>query len=592
MIDSKTIPKYVTELEIPPVFKPKLIYNEEYKKCTKFYEVDMVETKVQMLPLGYPKTDVYAYAGLVYSKNNFKGEYKATVPGPTFITYANDPIEVKWNNKIETPHIFPVDPTLHWANPNNMPTPKPPFKSYPPGYPLAQYPVPTVIHLHGGESESKYDGFPESWFTYDGKVGQAYETNVYRYLNEQQSSTLFYHDHALGITRLNVYAGLVGAYLLKDPCNYLDDECKSPLPTGKYDIPLIVQDRSFNEDGSSFFSADGDNPSTHPYWRRFFYGNTITVNGKTWPNLNVEQTAYRFRIVNASNSRFYKFKLSNNQKLVQIATDGGYLRHPAYMDVIELAPAERAEIVIDFSEICIGEEIILLNVTEDDETDKDTTGQVMKFKVKYKDCNKPICLPIKLNDIPKLQPNVSKRVVTLNSLNNDEGVQALFLNGQKWEAPVSENVLVGSIQIWEIVNLANGPHPIHIHLADAQLINRQKIDKASYLNDWECINGQQPLNHPTKIIDPDTYLKGEPIEPKDNENGWKDTIVCPPGCVTRLVLAMYPSRLDPCCTEPGKNLFPFDPSSFPGYVWHCHMLDHEDNEMMRPMQIINENDDY
>lgn len=586
MIDSSTIPKYVSQLEIPPIFKPKYEYDDYYSEYVPFYDIDIVETKVQMLPEGFPETTVYAYAGLVYSQNNKKGEYKATVPGPTFMVYTNEGISVKWNNKIKNSHILPVDPTLHWANPNNMQKPVYPFYNYPPGYLKAQYPVPTVVHLHGGETESKYDGFPESWFTYNEKVGPSYITNVYKYLNRQQSSTLFYHDHTLGITRLNVYAGLSGAYIIKDLNNYLDDYKTTPLPTGKYDIPLIIQDKSFKKDGSLYFSSEGENPSTHPYWRRFFYGNTNVVNGKVWPNLNVEKTAYRFRIVNSSNSRFYKFKLSNNHNIIQIGSDGGYLEKPVFMDEIYLAPAERADIIIDFSKTFIGEEILLLNVNyEDGETDKHTTGQVMRFKVMDSSCQKHICLPRRLNNIPKLQENISKRIVTLNSLNNDGGVQALLLNGQTWDSMVSEDSVVGSIQVWDIVNIANGPHPIHIHLADSQVINRQRIDKESYLNDWNLINGQQPLQGPTKTIDPKAYLIEEPIEPLENEKGWKDTVVCPAGYVTRLVLAMYPSVLDPCLAKPGINLFPFDPSTFPGYVWHCHMLDHEDNEMMRPLSI-------
>lgn len=586
MIDSRRIPKYVSQLEIPPIFKPKYRYDDYYLKYVPCYDVDIVETKVQMLPEGFPKTTVYAYAGLVYSSHNSTEEYVATVPGPTFIAYTDEGISVKWNNKIKNKHILPVDPTLHWANPNNMQKPTYPFCMYPPGYEKAQYPVPTVVHLHGGETESKYDGFPGSWFTHDGKVGPEYVTNVYKYLNRQQSSTLFYHDHTLGITRLNVYAGLSGAYIIKDLNNYLDDNKITPLPCGKYDIPLIIQDKSFNCDGSLYFSADGENPYVHPYWRRFFYGNTNVVNGKVWPNLNVEKTAYRFRIVNSSNSRFYRYKLSNGQKIIQIGSDGGYLEKPVYMDEIYLAPAERADIIIDFYNCSKGEEILLLNVNyEDGETYEDTTGQVMRFKVKYNSCQKPVCIPRKLNDIPKLHENVSKRVVTLNSLNNDYGVEALLLNGQAWYSPVSEESLVGSIQVWEIVNIANGPHPIHIHLADSQVINRQLIDKDSYLNDWNQINGQQPLQGPTKTIDPKAYLLGDPIEPSQNEMGWKDTVVCPAGYVTRLVLAMYPSVLNPCLANPGVNLFPFDPSTFPGYVWHCHMLDHEDNEMMRPLKI-------
>jgi len=179
LINPDLIPTYVSQLDTSPIFKPIYKYDWHYKKCVPTYDVDMVETEVQILPEGFPKTQVYAYGGIVYSPCSKKGEYKATVPGPTFIAYTDEKITVKWNNKIENPHIFPVDPTLHWANPNNMPKPTPPWNEYPPGYPLAQYPVPTVVHLHGGETESKYDGFPKSWFTHDGKVGPAYETNIY-----------------------------------------------------------------------------------------------------------------------------------------------------------------------------------------------------------------------------------------------------------------------------------------------------------------------------------------------------------------------------------------------------------------------------
>lgn len=587
MMDSKIIPKYQTELTIPPVFMPTQKYDKFYKCCVPTYEVDMVEAEVQMLPACFPKTKVYAYAGMVYAENNCCGEYRASVPGPTFMEEAGQAISVIWNNRIKGKHLFAIDPTLHWANPNGMVTPEYPFQPYPEGYLLAQEPVPTVVHLHGGETESKYDGFPDSWFTHNGKNGPMYETNEYKYLNQQQSSTLFYHDHTLGITRLNVYAGLSGAYLISDPYNYLDNIDCTPLPSGKFDIPLMVQDKSFDEDGNLSFSAEGDVPDVHPYWRRFFYGNTIVVNGKVWPKLDVEQTAYRFRIINASNSRFYKFKLSNCQPIIQIGTDGGYLERPVYLDELYLAPAERADVIIDFSGACLNDDICLLNVNyEDGQTNPDTTGQVMLFKVMSPSCQKPLCLPRRLNEIPKLCENISKRVVTLNSLNCNDDVLALLLNGKVFAANTTEYSVVGSIQVWEVVNLANGPHPIHIHLADSRLVNRQKIDVDSYRHDWEQINGPMPIAGHIKEINPDSYCTEEPLEPPENENGWKDTIVCPPGYVTRIMLAMYPSILDPSKIKPGKNRFPFDPSTLPGYVWHCHMLDHEDNEMMRPMKVV------
>lgn len=585
MIDSKTIPKYNSDLTILPVFKPIYKYDCETHRCIPNYKIDILQIETQMLPEGYPKTTAYGYGGTVYCDDN-KEKYVASTPGSSFITNTNEPISVKWVNKIDTPHILPVDPTLHWANPNNFVVPEKPWPPFPPGFPEAQFPVPTVTHLHGGESEPKYDGFPDSWFTFNGIKGPSYETNVYRYLNKQQSSNLFYHDHTLGITRLNVYAGLTGPYIIKDPCNILDCKICSPLPQGKYDIPLVIQDKSFNEDGSLYFPSNGINPDTHPYWRPSFFGNTNVVNGKVWPNLNVKKRPYRFRIVNSSNSRFYTFKLSNNEDFIIIGTDSGYVETPIYTDEITLSPAERIDIIIDFSTFK-DEKVLLLNVNKNSPTDKETTGQVMQFKLekcKY-NCD-PLKLPCKLNNIPKLQQNVSKRVVILNSARNEGGLEALLLNGQVWGAPVSEKPIVGSTQVWEIVNITGGPHPIHIHLIDFQVLNRQDINSELYAQNFNAINGPSPLKEPTKIIDPDTYLIGDPSKPTPSERGWKDTVIAYPGQVTRIIVPMFPSITNPKNVKLGKNLFPFDPSSFPGYVWHCHLLDHEDNEMMRPMEII------
>ncbi|HCQ88759.1 MAG TPA: hypothetical protein DIU45_02060 [Clostridium sp.] len=306
-----------------------------------------------------------------------------------------------------------------------------------------------------------------------------------------------------------------------------------------------------------------------------------------WPNLNIKKRPYRFRIVNSSNSRFYTFKLSNNKDFIIIGTDSGYAEKPIYVDQITLSPAERIDVIIDFSKFT-DEKVLLLNVNENSPLDEETTGQVMQFKIEKCKYNcRPLKLPCKLNNIPKLQETFSKRVVVLNAAINEGGLEALLLNGQLWHAPVSEKPLVGSTQVWEIVNITGGAHPIHIHLINFQVLNRQAIDGTSYANDFNVINGSSPLSHPTKIIDPDTYLIGKPIKPTPSECGWKDTVIAYPGQVTRIIVPMFPSIEDPKEVKLGDNLFPFDPSDFPGYVWHCHLLDHEDNEMMRPMVIVN-----
>ena len=245
-------------------------------------------------------------------------------PGPTFEAIRNIPVMVKWINKLKCSNRFAVDPMLHWANPNDIKMDPPmPWPTFPNGFPEAQRPITTVTHLHGGEVSSIYDGHPDAWFTYNGKRGPAFVTSMYSYPNKQQPTTLWYHDHSLGVTRLNIYAGLAGFYLLRD--SYNSSKKKSELPEGKYEIPIVIQDRSFHTDGSFSFYNEGINPDIHPYWVPEFIGDTIMVNGSVWPNLNVERRQYRFRLLNGSNARFYNLTMSNCMEFTQIGTDGGFL---------------------------------------------------------------------------------------------------------------------------------------------------------------------------------------------------------------------------------------------------------------------------
>ncbi|OGO76949.1 MAG: copper oxidase [Clostridiales bacterium GWB2_37_7] len=591
-LNPNNIPKFVNQLFIPPLFEPfKYKSPINCKVKSHNYRVNISQFKQQILPDGFPETTVWGYGGRV--KDPIKGtiiqNYYST-PGPTIKAIRHIPINVKWVNNLTVSHPLAVDPTLHWADPNNTGMPMPPFPTFPPGYPLAQSPVPIVTHLHGAETEPASDGYPSAWYTYKEAIkGSDYIKSRYHYVNDQESATLWYHDHALGITRLNVYMGLAGLYILQDPHNPLDGN-HSRLPQGEYDIPLVIQDRSFLDDGSLAFPNVGVTPDVHPYWRPTFVGNTIMVNGKVWPNLDVAPRQYRFRILNGSNTRFYNLAFSNQMPFIQIATDGGYLPKPVQLVSLLIAPAERIEILVDFSKLTPGTKLILNNTANapfpnGNPPDPQTTGQIMQFTVLERPAVTPPPLPEVLNVLPSLKRNSKIRTLTLFVDGSPTKPLEVLLDGQKWSAPISELPLVGATEDWQIVNLTNGAHPIHIHLIQFRLVSRQDFLASNYTNDWLSLNGQPPFDHPTKVLPVEPYLQDGPTNPPAHEDGWKDTIQAYPGQVTTIRVRFAPQQAEN--SIPGVNQFPFDPSVEPGYVWHCHMIDHEDNEMMRPYKVIN-----
>ncbi len=587
-LDPSIIPKYVNQLVIPPVYKPTIVTDPVTdEEISHNYTITVTEFKQQILPSKFPKTTVWGYEGIIEDSNTGEPVCFRNSPGATFEAIRDIPVNVQWVNNLIEPHLLAVDPTIHWANPNNIPRPLPPFPPFPPGFPLAQSPVPIVTHLHGGEVRSDSDGGPDSWFTAgEEKKGPAFSTSRTNYPNQQEPTTLWYHDHSLGITRLNVYAGLAGFYLLRDPKNPIEPL----LPSGPYEIPIVIQDRSFNEDGSLLFPTNGVNPDIHPYWIPEFVGDVIMVNGVVWPNLNVERRQYRFRLLNGSNARFYNLKLSNDQSFIQIGSDGGFLPFPVTLTELLIGPGERADIVIDFSIVDPGTTIILRNdanipFPDGDPVDPDTVGQIMQFTVLDTNVIPPNNLPAELNDIPVFIPD-KHRVLTLIEVMGPGGPIEVLLDGQKWGAPISELPMVGSTEEWEIVNLTEDSHPIHLHLVQFLLDNRQNLDAERYEEDWILLNGEPPLSHPTIPLPLEPYLQGNPIDPNLNERGWKDTVIMNPGQVTRIKVRFAPQNVNPKKVKPGVNLYPFDPTFGPGYVWHCHILDHEDNEMMRPFKVI------
>jgi FtsP/CotA-like multicopper oxidase with cupredoxin domain len=607
-IDPIDIPKWENQIAgPPPVFVP---------NGGDHYTITAKRITQQILPPSMNKmTPVFAYGGK--AKDAITGkEFPKPIwnsPAPSFEVKRGDAIQVKWINAITVPHLFPVDPTLHWASPDPdcmLMDMAGPFPLYPPGFTgknnkfgcNAQSNVPIVTHVHGLEVQSDSDGNPDAWFTANGIHGPAYSGGpkkanyaVFDYPNDQPATTLWYHDHALGVTRLNPTAGLAGFYLLRDP----KDKVAPLLPSGKYEVPLAIQDRIFNEDGSLWFTQVGDNPDVHPYWDPEFFGNTIMVNGLVWPNMDVDQGQYRFRLLDGSNARFYTLSFDNGGEplpFTVIGTEGGYLKAPVILTDLTIAPGERWDVLVDFSALDPGTTVLMTNTANapfpdgDPEMNADpaTTGQIIQFTVQDHQGFSPKTLPATLNPTlkgtswPTLPAPTKERSLVLYEVMGANGPLEVLLDGQKWAAPVSELPVLGSTEEWTIIDLTGDTHPIHTHLAQFQLVNRQLFDSDAYTADWITANDNLmppfPLDHPTVHLDATQYLIGDPIPPPANEIAWKDTIQMNPGEVTRIRLRFSP--ID------GSKNYPFDATEGPGYVWHCHIIDHEDNEMMRPFVVI------
>jgi spore coat protein A len=395
--------------------------------------------------------------------------------------------------------------------------------------------VRTTIHLHGGHVSASNDGYPEDWFT-PGHYRRAL------YPNRQRGATLWYHDHSMGITRLNAMMGLAGLYLLHDP-----EEKRLGLPGGRYDIPLVLQDRILDSSGQIVYPVG---PDTEAPWVPEFLGTHMLVNGRVSPYLDVEPRLYRFRILNASNARILQLSLTPEQRFFQIGTDGGLLPEPVALSEMWLAPAERGEILIDFRGR-EGRRLMLVNHAPAPYPSGGgpVPGLVMQFRV-----SRPLGrdieggrVPDTLVRVPRLQETqaVNTRRLRLIEIMPAKGQpHRLLLDGRRFMDPITEDPVKGSIEIWELVNTTVDTHPIHLHAVHFQLLDRHTFDARRWQRTSEVV------------------LTGKPMQAEPQERGWKDTIICPPAQVTRIIT--------PFLGEPGR------------FVWHCHMLEHEDNEMMRP----------
>jgi len=659
-LDPSGVAKFVTPLVKPPVLPRKGKINAQGMKNAEYYEIAMKEFLQQILPnvpgvplANHPMTTVWSY-GPADKTPSLANRY--FYPAFTIENKWRKPTVVKWVNGLDPtkPHILPVDPTLHWASPIGARDTRPdrdPSDAYwshgllDPTDGRYIGPVPMVTHVHGAHTHQESDGYPEAWYLPAGATGVNWTAGTYfdifdpgdgsfgagfaefAYPNDQRATTLWYHDHTLGMTRLNVYAGPAGFYLIRGgPDDQVGGVLPGPAP-GVGDDPAFFEGLTPGDftDPNVFIpgNACGGFSDVAPIWQPEFFGNMMVVNGQTWPFLEVEPQLYRFRLLNGCNSRFLVLEFENPAvKVWQIGADGGFLPAPVLLNdnppdgstpggtaKLLMGPAERADVIVDFRGVTPGSPSAtfrLLNLGPDEPfggfptpaSDAASTGQVMEFRVLPP--GPMSALPGAFSEpgnlvLPAITPPVLPGGPYTNprplSLNEEESATVKVLvdaNGDwitpvvlacgdpnavpfgptaallgtydpatgvptpmMWSEnvdPISENPAVGSTETWEIYNFTADAHPIHIHLVQFQVVDRQPL---------------APLDA-DGVATPPAFPTGTARGPEAGETGFKDTLIVYPGEVARVQ-----ARFD----IPGR------------YVWHCHIVEHEDNEMMRPYRV-------
>jgi FtsP/CotA-like multicopper oxidase with cupredoxin domain len=605
-------------------------------KNIDYYEIAMRQFTQQILPAGLPATTVWGYGPA------FAGATPAIFNAPSLTIEAKHgtPVRVKWLNQLVDaqgnylPHLLAVDPTLHWANPpggtdgRDM---RPMFEVTPPPY---AGPVPMVTHVHGSEGVGdESDGYAEAWYLPDaanipsgyategtwydyfkakatGKFGVTWGPGygIFQYVNTQRAGTAWYHDHTLGMTRLNVYAGPAGFFIIRGGPGdaVMDSRTAKPAalpgpapaigdPSGVayYEVPIAIQDRAFNADGSLFYPwsreffdgiAGPYLPTTDisPIWNPEFFGNCMMVNGNTWPFLKVEQRRYRFRLLNGCDSRFLILDFGNvpGVQVWQIGNEGGFLPAPVNMTALNggkllMGPAERADLIVDFTGVNLGS-YVLNNLGPDEPfgggtpnedfepADPGSTGSVMQFQVVRRVGNDKSTPPAFLQ-LPAITPltggaprplalleemsgdfDDAPAETRLGTVSGDPNTGVGTWTALKWEDPVTENPNVGDTEVWEFYNATADAHPMHVHEVQFQVVNRQDILVNESTGQVMVVPGSTPQL------------------PEPWEAGFKDTVISYPNQVTR-IRARFQTA--------GQ------------YVWHCHIVEHEDNEMMRPYRV-------
>lgn len=721
-LDPLSIPKYVTNLVIPPVMKQITMGEEgDDEDVTDNYRIAVRQFKQQILPNGLPATTVWGYGPQSDPTPTVAPDPRSqfNYPAYTIETTANRRVDVRWINGLVDqtggylPHLLPVDQTLHWANPSKDCMHGDPRTDCMGKDPAAyRGPVPMITHVHGSHVDPDSDGNPEAWWLpaannipagyarsgqlFDDATGSKNGNRGYAdfsYRNDQPATTLWYHDHTLGMTRTNVYAGPAGFWLVRggayDGGTDVNTNKKAVLPgpapvagqgllalntpgnkvrNAIREIPLVIQDRSFNSDGSLFYPGDraffegmipealqvlfAPSSDVAPIWNPEAFFNVMVVNGTSWPKLDVAKAGYRFRLLNGSNSRFINLALfvvkpngeiDQTQEIpfYQIGADQGFLPQVVRVKVGEqialtpgadepvsnpsqdnqrallMAPAERTDVIVDFSNLPDGTVVRMINTAPDspfggfpaDPADQETTGQVMQFVVKQvltgakgsTDGKTTMVANLKLNAENQLSAPVVTRLVSLNEESSSnvcvpvdaEENFVLDEHGNLVQAPCdadgvgafgpsaaklgtvtgSGESAVGIPLQWTDETGASQPTKVTLKSRATMTVNVTEAPKLGDIEEWQIYNftaDAHPIHlHPVRFeVVKRTLLDGSPSQHGDlppGESGFKDTGISYPGEITTIRIK-------------------FD---LPGlYAWHCHIIEHEDNEMMRPFVVL------
>lgn len=612
LLDPAKQPKFVKNLPIPAVI-------DATKGGT--FVVNIGETK-QWLGLVGPdgthlKTTVWGYG---------QAGKAITYPGPTFVAERGHPIQVIWQNHLPlTGQFLPVDTSIMHAVTTQRGA------------------VPISTHLHGGHTAASSDGEPDAWYTRNFKeTGPGFVSPVDTYNNDQPSATLWYHDHALGYTHYNVYAGLAGFYLLRD-ANEDNLVATGVLPGRKYEAGAAIQDRAFTSDGQLYLPAFANDPipgtkdpvtgvyqtvqdmlgpdftGTYPSVTPEFFGDFILVNGMAWPKFDADPGAYRFHLLNGSDSRFFVLQPDNPWvKVTLVGSDGGLLPHAITImdgdgvqeagEQLVLAPGDRADVVFDFSAPQLrGHSMTLLNYGPAYEPFKgmnpdgslaggvvvanpatDPIGQVMRFDVGAKDrvVNTATVTDGTVLDAsytPLLESDAAHtrkvglfegrdqfgRVTpTLGVAENTTDIDgnAVPFGPLSFDAPATETPTAGTTEVWDIFNLTADAHPIHLHLTQFQVLARHEISFIDANDDGvpDNVRGSADITAGSNALT-DDVVEGAALPLSAMDQGWQDTITLAPNQSISIIA-------------------PFDMAG--DYVWHCHILSHEEHDMMRPLTVL------
>ncbi len=596
---------WVDPLPVPPVATT--TYKPLISPWADFYEINMTASQHKFhRDLGPATVWTYGQPG------------KAPVlMGPTIVAKSGRPVVIKYINDLPAAlDDFPLKNAIDLTIPGS------------PGFGLDQVPPGAAIpHLHGGKTAARFDGTPMQWWTTDGLRGENYKTDTFIYVNNQPATLLWYHDHTMGATRFKPYLGLAAAYVLYDDVDNIVDGTitvkgpdrdrrgklirhvqKVPAGYGQYHLPLVIQDKQFNADGTLFYPTTGIS-DVHPVWVPEFFGDTPVINGKAYPYLNAEPRRYRFRLLNGSQARFYNlhFRPAGGSDLPfhVIGSEQGLLPAPAPMSGLVIAPGERFDVIVDFTGL-FGSTVMMTNDAPEPYPDGDPAivTDLMKIHV-----NQPLAgaddtvaaADLKLPAVDRLvaTPGLPPRDVVARENFGDPGFPdsptEVLLNGYHFMDPTTDKVKVGTTETWQWINLTVDAHPMHPHLVASQVVNRQAFrdDPATiyviegvedYKTDWAAY-----LASGRTLPKPDVngisgssglpYLAGPPIPPTPEELGFKDTVKAPPGYVTRTrskFALPWTSFLD----------YDWRTGSFGSWVYHCHILEHEENEMMRPFEVV------